>query len=473
MASIGDYVHYSGAGYEAHGITIDGTYRNWKSQKNNILSKVSANSNGITKEDAQDLQDVLSAFKQQVQDPNISDIRNEVEMQMKQQFSESLQAIDWSKWDVNFSDSKAKIGVPKNEESIMTTLKKIEELEKIIYEQYNSKDGVYNRGDITKIKNLKTEINKIKKQISAEYVNHGIDYMKTKDLDTSALTSKELKDYRNQLNILIKRYAAYPAINLQKGTLFENLIAWAPTVAGNIAKDSIIKNIGTGRVVGDMVEKVSYDLQKFSESKYVTENLKNTFAKTQVSQGKIDVILEWGNSQMGISAKNINLKDSYYIHVVSGSALLFLIQDLNTDYINHFLNLNAVHNLKGSLLSSRERINKEMSLILLYKGLTGDNFGRKSANIFAINDSSSDKVYVYTMEEIINKLVSLGVYEGVTIDKKTFYTTIDSILRKANTYVGSQGANSPDLAQRRISNLLAEAHQVKINASLKTSLLTK
>ena len=100
---------------------------------------------------------------------------------------------------------------------------------------------------------------------------------------------------------------------------------------------------------------------------------------------------------------------------------------------------------------------QELRLIILYKALTGDVGGRKSANLFIANDNKTGQVKVHNVSDIINKAnknLSRGVaIKGVNLSMKKFL----------NTY-----ATTPE---ERISRLLADVHARKISVGLNTSLL--
>ena len=102
---------------------------------------------------------------------------------------------------------------------------------------------------------------------------------------------------------------------------------------------------------------------------------------------------------------------------------------------------------------------EEIKLILLYKALTGDTYGKKAANLFIVNDNRTGTVKVYTMSGIIEKAASSSI-KGVQVNGKTFNTSF----RLKNSW-------SDESAQDRISKLLADAHAKKISVSLSGSLL--
>lgn len=99
---------------------------------------------------------------------------------------------------------------------------------------------------------------------------------------------------------------------------------------------------------------------------------------------------------MNISAKNVDFKgEKYnYIHTLEGSSLDYLLQDENPDFVNHYLNLFSLHYGKRAKNinwdAQRKEIMEVMKLLISYKALTGDTFGRKDykTNVFVINEKS-------------------------------------------------------------------------------------
>jgi hypothetical protein len=58
-------------------------------------------------------------------------------------------------------------------------------------------------------------------------------------------------------------------------------------------------------------------------------------------------LLNWDGKDLGISAKNVNL-DKGWARLVTDSSLLYLLQDEDPQFVNHFLNIFATHGHKGS-----------------------------------------------------------------------------------------------------------------------------
>ena len=169
------------------------------------------------------------------------------------------------------------------------------------------------------------------------------------------------------------------------------------------------------------------------------------------------------------SAKNINLKDSpKVIHTVSGTSLLYLLYDENDNFVNHYFNLFANHPDKRGNTSGYTALRRSyfeiLKLMIAYKALTGDTFGRSdnTADVFIINDSSGSnfRVKVFSIATLLQKFWdnpsnNLGISNVTSIQR--LY---------ANRYV----ENSPS-GIARVRNVLNEAHQRKISASFNSSLL--
>lgn len=141
---------------------------------------------------------------------------------------------------------------------------------------------------------------------------------------------------------------------------------------------------------------------------------------------------------------------------------MYLLQDEDPQFVNHFLNIFATHGQKGSnkasLTAFRNRMLEEVKLILFYKALTGDTYGRKAANVFILNDNRTGRVKVYSIPDLIDKVAQKPI-KGIQLNGKTF-TASTSL--KNNWH--------RDSAQARIGTLLAEAHSKKVKVSINASM---
>ena len=200
------------------------------------------------------------------------------------------------------------------------------------------------------------------------------------------------------------------------------------------------------------------DISNFSD-KYLTKEFKNVLETTHVSQGKIDVEMKWAGKDIKVSAKNVNLNHRY-VTLLSNSSLLFLLSDEPAPFVNHALNILASHkagekkdssSAKSIVKGMRSSIIDELRLIIFYKALTGDVGGRRSANLFVVNDNKTGKVKVYDVHKNLTRGIAV---KGITKGMKEFKNDWNN--------------GSPEA---RISGLLADVHSRKISVGLNTSLL--
>lgn len=458
MGAIGDYIHYTSKGYLEHGTTQTGAFHGWVSQRPMILEKLKQNkASSLNSEEQRELEDILTSFlKNEEGNPNITKVQEEVQEKMNELFGDTLQSIDFETGNVQAKrDTSSSVGIARNATNIEDIVPRINKLESIIIK--NAEKLEIPKGMSTQVRQLKSYYNRLAKELRTVKQANG------QDAATALLAerTKDLREKKRLLNELISEYAAYPAVALQKGTFFEHLIAQAPKVAQNEAMNAI------GEVIGDVTESVAFNKEAFA-SQFLTQQVDEVLSKTSVSQGKIDVSLTWKEKNLGISAKNYNL-DRYYVHVLSGSSLLYMLQDLDSDFVNHFLNLYAAHGKRegqknvgidnAQLAAMKSSILPEIKLILLYKGLTGDTNGRSSANLFIINDSSKGKVKVLDMYKIISKVEAQAI-KGIKLNDKT--------LNEKIKFRNDWDLGSP---QQRISKLLLDVHARKVSVAIGTEFL--
>lgn len=132
--------------------------------------------------------------------------------------------------------------------------------------------------------------------------------------------------------------------------------------------------------------------------------------KGSSAQEKIDVSISMLDNARSVRASVKNYKTNPTIKNASAS-LLSLIQNENDyDFVNHFLNLNAIKDIRRTHLSSRNEANDLMKKFCIMKLITGYNtiVGQgqvmEAANAFVVFDSDKYKVKIYNMQEVLNKL---------------------------------------------------------------------
>ena len=448
---IGDYIHYSRDGYLQHGTTENGNFQMWESAIDSVKKRARKSNVTLSEQDLQKIESALEGIlKSKIQDNTPqAKAKQEVIRILEQKFKDSLQNLDDTTGNVTLKDASSVLGKARSSTNIANLVKRVNNLEQIIIEQ--AQQGSMNASNaLAEVKSLQSFYDSIATQINQFKKRNKIKITEDPRLH------KDLQAKKNSLNNLIKEFAAYPAMELQKGEFFENLVAALPKVCENVVA-TYIQAIDR--------EKVSYNKDNFA-SQFMTKNFGDMLEKTSLTQGKIDVEITWQGDDgleqlLGASIKNANL-GNYYVHVVTGSSLLFMIQDLDKDFVNHFLNLFAQHKGKNTktFMDYKQQMVEEMRLVLFYKGLTGDNYQRTSANMFIVNDNRTGKVRAYKAQDLIDKAAeNIETLRGVQINGKTFNEKI--------SFVNNWSA-TPDI---RISNLLAQVQAAKVSASIFTGLL--
>lgn len=212
------------------------------------------------------------------------------------------------------------------------------------------------------------------------------------------------------------------------------------------------------------------NLAKFGEEtgwEYHNEN--GGYVKTTLStQNKIDVEIQTPEGLKTISVKNYALKKGINISAMKGAPFLTLIQNENQDnFINHYFNITAEHQEQGKSESYidkfRDQMHQLMKQILFINALTGLNISKASfsgektnpgaADYFVINDSSKPGYFkIFTMAELLN--LTTNNFSGLT----KFVKISGYNKPKWNNMWANSGP------KERITNILLQAHQIKINA---------
>lgn len=456
MSAIGDYIHYSKRNYMKEGTSKGGVFQMWEEQSRRIRERAEAESYAdISQPDLELLANALEGImsKGGIAGTPEETARKEIERVLIEKYKDRLQNINYETGNVTLNkDAETAIGKARSNAKVASLYRKAMQIEKIVLEQAQ-RGNMEAQLALSSAKEIASYYNAIAEEIN-EYKRNN----KLKITYTPEQTA-EMNQKRKELNALIAEFAAYPAIELQKGDFFE------------VAADqlgTVIENVVATEIKGGARERVEIE-KEFLATQYFTKDFGDMIEKTSLSQGKVDVEITWKgqdniNSLLRASLKNANL-GHYYVRMVSGSSLLFMIQDLDTDFVNHFLNLMAKH--KGTkndipkFVKLKEQMVEEMRLALFYKSLSGDNFQRTTANVFIVNDNRTGKVRAYRIQDLVNKAAdNIKLLTGVKLNNKTLNTDIN--------FRNDWHDGSPE---GRISGLLADVHATKVSASLHTSLL--
>lgn len=273
-------------------------------------------------------------------------------------------------------------------------------------------------------------------------------------------TSQVLNGLFQNLNNTLKNNSTYDNINLEqeinniaealnaglaanqyKGDISEALIAVIGQRLMGVAGSTVEKAI----VSGQERSQRGIDTHFFSgdikwDSALEGKKFKKPFGDFIVSadavQDKVDVKIELETGRRAyISAKNYNTKTLERGVTNKSASFLTLIQNENDhDFINHYLNLNAVHGNWRSLRASAEQINNLIRQIIVAKLITGYNTitGQNGqtmdeANIFAVFNSDTYTVKYYDMDDVLLSIIKNGRYQDLRIPQYFYNANIKSV----------------------------------------------
>lgn len=463
MKAIGNYIHLTAERYIKHGTSKSGAFQNWVSQKGKIRARSNKNKSSLSPQERKDLEQTISAMMNiNPGTGKLAAAQYGVEEILTSRFTDAANRLNWNTGGMEWKDGEkenvlGKLHRHRNAQNqleldLQNAKNKTEKLLEIMKKTIAS--GTISKSELHEDKRRVVQLlRELEKRMGLDVRSRGWKWEDPKDRSDYYLMQN--------INNMIEKYAAYPAINVQQGYAFEAMIAMAPYVAQGMAYEEAAKQI-----VGSNLEVTQLDKKAFAGFLQGEIGKDTIFqASGSSSAGKVDVKLQWNRKIAKISAKNVNLSGNYgWTNIVSDTSLLFLMQDLNSNFVNHYLNLFALHEDESQfhLGGMRKAILSEVKLILFYKALTGDNFKRTSADTFIINDNSKKGgVRVYCMDDIVQSVINSGTTQNISI--KSGGVPIDN-LRFANDIVKDNVSGSV-----RIARLLANVHsyklQVKFNAS--------
>lgn len=425
MGKIGDWIHYSGYAYDQYGTTknddFDEITNIYAIQKTEMNKHHFTNKSLLSKKKKEQLEKTIGTFMVNPDnDEKIASLQN----QAKEKIAEYMIG-ELAKGNFNFSTGKiegisteGKIGkvhshyiLDNNSKGLYINLasitKKINKLEDLYLKEISKKQV-----DLEKLQQVEEQYKKLVGHSAKELQNYN--FKKNPNNLSFEGSFKDIREFRNNINELIQTYAAYPDLPRAEGLSFEVILAAIEPLLNNSLEDIVDDD------VIPMIEKnLKGDVSKSHQQQYNKENFattklqlgQNTFLEGEYNQrAKVDVHLKWQGINLKISAKNVSLQNGYtWVTVVKDTPLMYLLQDVNSRLVNHFINMHAVVGASQKKDLYKETVDSVIKNILLYKGMTGDTYGRQIndvANLIIINDKNSQYgVRVFNIEDILKPLL--------------------------------------------------------------------
>lgn len=503
MSAIGDYIHLYGWNYADYGTN---KMRSGKS-KSSVSAAAALNSarasvrqritalgtNEDTKQIETDLNKLLDwlGTKDPKGEMNVSVARNILGQIISESWNDAM-----SNRNINFSSanvtSAGGIGTIKSRGHYAgrsigyegTLRNRITALNQTLKEL---EEKIASAGTEEEVLMLGTDIIRIKKLVEDNFtlVNQ---YLQETNLAGTKRRSANEMNMIKELNDMIKTYVPFLDDANQKGHLFEDIIALIPQKIQTLAAtelDNAIRSAIKSGVKGGLTDKMTYNPDAFMKgmiekgkvgAEYI-ENYNAFIKSVKESSQKIDVTIEYNGKDVDISAKNLNLgkkwnKMSKAITLTNGNPLLSLLQDESSDFVNHYLNLFADHGYTegayGNMFSSmRNQYLDVIKLMIIYKALTGDVYGRESgkAEVFIVNNNAVQKgkhVRVVNIKAVLRKIAN-SRYDFMQVEPKNVFSESH---RYTNTKIGEDDDPWARTGTARIARLLSEVHAVKVHAMI-------
>ena len=220
----------------------------------------------------------------------------------------------------------------------------------------------------------------------------------------------------------------------------------------------------------------TYELAGLSEKTEVYDSLFQNFtvttndsgrhvlATTGASQNTIDITVSFPEQQLLGSVKNVSSM-SKPIHVLNGAPVTSLFNLVNTDFVNHYMNLLAFQTGFPSQLSKAEEVWEKAVAVRALSGartLINGNL----ANTLIINEHApGGQVKIFSISNLLNNILRTKQFISNYLDINLSHGGDFRNIKVSNIKQGQD--NSYEQALKvRIPKIFSEIHAIKINASL-------
>lgn len=488
MSAIGDYVHYTAYGYNVYGINRIG--QNYAGDKEQVFinAKNQASKKNILKLsqlDKEEIENTISSF-----------------MTTTHSDGEDKQFMEWlfQKIGIEFTDTMPYL-ITDTTGNIQTKIKTIKNntkytkkatIENRIREIGNAitdlqrqidKGGAVGTGNLDRLKIIKDNlVIKIKLLFSkAKEVQDLAGYEEYKDF-------KNFKDFKekvrtdiisliNEAHVITKGLS-----NMKKGTFFELEAIYALAKAQGYGLEQFLKAVNdkklwTGQNTSPV--KISLEALQLEDTKKeinrinqliggnYTYNVNEQIFKTiKPSPNKVDFQINWKGQDLKFSAKNINVFNTYDINLVDKAPIFALLQSMDRNFVNHYLNIISAHR-SGPRADSKYQSLKDidtlqnaarlaMKINLLLAAFEGHKLGTDRANVFIINNNrprkAGKRVKVFTIQELMGEALK-NIENSVIFSSNRGDLDSFTIL---NSFQGTKASKSQSI--ERLKSVQAALH---------------
>lgn len=533
ISGIGEYIHYHDDMYREYG-TVRKNSKSGKATAHNMFNTAHQQQMKLVRDKVNQMQSLttqqckelelrintfmnLLAEGQTNPDPQIEAIQNRLlEKIFGEGWEQKVSTVNWA--NLALSIASGEQGIPQFrkgfeeysgnwEQKVMTRISRINQK---LQEMANTVNNVKTREDVPSasdaLKKTENWLLQTLEEMDNELVKENL----------KAKTPKgEYGNLREYLNKLIATYAPFMSISKAQGSLFEYVADAAVRQYANIMRNEIgevAQAMTNLQSQGDIKTPNPYNKGAFSsgmlEKGKITESKTNLYKfnnivnKVSESYGKVDATWEVMGTTIGASLKSVNLGKtglalSKPIHISTGNPLLQYLQDEDTEFINHFLNIYSVHDYSlkqhgadngdpneggsnaGLYDAEKHQIRQALKLSILYKALTGDTYGSSEmASIFVVNNSKyagndpNGHVKVYNMIDILKTALETAADD---LDQLLDITTVPANLFIDNFHFNNNWVDEEwgATGTERIASVLNQLYEMKVRASIKNRLLVE
>ena len=302
-----------------------------------------------------------------------------------------------------------------------------------------------------------------------------------------------------KINIVLKYlHMQYGVMTTAQGMYAEGIAAMAAEMCAGLAIDHINKDLLNQLVVGKNKPYIQWLHKGIPSDVYAKILMQDSIERNgyvtvskKASQQKIDVeaTLPTDESMKGFKKVNISVKSydlSRDLGMVSGTPLFYLLH--NED---HKIFLRPYLNIMANRQESLERIKRRKNhgredvaavallsglrenallatkILVAYKAITGDTFGRNAAQLLVVNDVATKKTYVLEIADIIRAMLSDVVKNPYSINNYFSFDGADTIgdLLLKNEW-------QKDGYDARMVKLLQDLHAKKMTVHLRNTVIT-
>ena len=334
---------------------------------------------------------------------------------------------------------------------------------------------------LTRIANVQAAIQSLELgQQSLDKLMTKIRHIKMRLGDTTSGRFQDASLHEDLLKIVKEAIALYSITKLE-GDLAEHAVS-AIGAAFTSQVGSNTKQLIEQGVVGSNKEKNVFITNQFMKGIDIKTVMQNssyrlsedgiTWEITGGTDGKVDASIKINDSIITSSVKNYDFSSANpkvkSVSLVSGTNMLFLLSN-KARFLNHYLN-QSVDTAPDAVAQAANEQMKVMILLLAFTG--GGTRKNKSgalyenrADVFVINDKSQKYgIRVVSIYDLFEKIVlTPSLYSGVEVN-------FNSSHRWKNKFYGESAGGyeilDPRMADKRISNILAQVHSYKIKASI-------